>query len=108
MFRGVGGPTGVSMPNCFAYSAFSHCQPNCIASPPAMRRIGKCRADFFRRVGQLSDENERPLFAVLSYLRPVGGTRCVLLASGHLLLLVSLFGDVDRSMRSRWRLRAST
>src|SRR5439155_12906369 len=55
-----------------------------------MRRIGKRLPDFFRRVAQLSDENERPFFAVLSYLRPAGGTRCVLLASGHLLLLVSL------------------
>src|SRR6266567_1380157 len=73
-----------------------------------MRRIGKCQPDFFRRVAQLSDENERPLFAVLSYLRPAGGTRCVLLASGHLLLLVSFFGGVDRSMRSKWRLRTST
>src|SRR6266853_1186678 len=70
-----------------------------------LRRIGKCLPDFFRRVAQISDENERPLFSVLSYLRAAGGTRCVLLASGHLLLLVSFFGGVDRSTRSRWRLR---
>jgi hypothetical protein len=32
-------------------------------------------------------ENERPVFSVLSYLRPACRTRCVLLAIGHLLLL---------------------
>src|SRR6202030_3432778 len=52
-----------------------------------MRRVGKRLSDFFRRVAQLSDENERPLLSVLSYLRPAGRTRCVLLAIGHLLLL---------------------
>src|SRR5437879_1168822 len=54
-----------------------------------MRRVGKRLPDFFRRVAQFSNENERPLlFAVLppvlSYLRPAGRTRCVLLAIGHL------------------------
>src|SRR5437588_5212867 len=49
-----------------------------------MRRVGKRLPDFFRRVAQLSDENERPLLSVLSYLRPAGRTRCVLLATGHL------------------------
>src|SRR5258706_16358520 len=34
--------------------------------------------DFFRRVAQFSDENERPLLSGLSYLRPAGRTRCVL------------------------------
>src|SRR5262249_54714862 len=62
-----------------------------------MRRIGERLPDFFRRVAQLSDENERPLFAVLSYLRPAGRARCVLLASAHPFLLVSLFDGVDRS-----------
>src|SRR6266567_5707911 len=56
-----------------------------------MRRVGKRLPDFFRRVAQLSDENESPLLftvwsTVLSYLRPAGRTRCVLLANGHLLL----------------------
>ncbi len=61
-----------------------------------MRRVGKSLPDFFRRVAQFSDENERPLlfvllYPVLSYLRPAGRTRCVLLAVGHLLLLVFVF-----------------
>src|SRR5215469_2049715 len=73
-----------------------------------MRRVGKRLPDFFRRVAQFSDENERPLLSVLAYLRPAGRTRCVLLAIGHLLLLVLLFVRVDGSMRSRWRSRAST
>src|SRR5512132_1191238 len=38
-----------------------------------MRRVGKRLPDFFRRVAQFSDENERPRFSVLSYLRPAGG-----------------------------------
>src|SRR6059036_1544072 len=38
-------------------------------------------------VGQVSDENERPLVSVLSDLRPAGRTRCILLAIGHFLLL---------------------
>src|SRR5207244_11588855 len=78
--------------------------------------IGQRLPDFLRRVAQFSHENERPLLSVLSYLRPAGWTRCVLLAIGHLLLLVFLFVclfvflfvRVDRSMRSRWRSRAST
>src|SRR5437899_864298 len=72
-----------------------------------MHRVGKYLPDFVRRVAQFSDENERPLLSVLSYLRAAGGTRCVLLAIGHL-LLVFLFVSVDGSMRSRWRSRAST
>ena len=48
-----------------------------------MRRVGKRLPDFFRRVAQFSDENERSLLSVLSYLRPAGRTRCVLLAIGH-------------------------
>src|ERR1700693_3675552 len=56
-----------------------------------MRRVGKRLSDFFRRVAQLSDENERPLLSVLSSLRPAGRTRCVLLAIGHLFLLFFLF-----------------
>ena len=50
-------------------------------------RVGERLPDFFRRVAQFSDENERPLLSVLSYLRPAGRTRCVLLAIGHVLLL---------------------
>src|ERR1700675_3329895 len=53
-----------------------------------MRRVGKRLPDFFRRVAQFSDENERPLLSVLSYLRCAGRTRCVLLANAHLRLLV--------------------
>src|SRR5438270_6257340 len=49
-----------------------------------MRRVGKRLPDFFRRVAQLSDENESPLLSVLSYLRSAGRTRCILLAIGHL------------------------
>src|SRR5262249_33431281 len=60
-----------------------------------MRRVGKRLPDFFRRVAQFSDENERPLLSVLLYLRPAGGTWCVLLAIGHLFLLVFLFVGVD-------------
>src|SRR5437899_835491 len=45
-----------------------------------MRRVGKRLPDFFRRVAQFSDENQRPLLSVLLYLRPAGRTRCVLLA----------------------------
>src|SRR5208282_1441249 len=52
-----------------------------------LRRVSKRTPDFFRRMAQLSDENERPLFAILSYLRPAGRTRFVLLAIDHLLLL---------------------
>src|SRR5579864_2552310 len=52
-----------------------------------MRWISKRLPDSFRGVAQFSDENERPLLSVLSYLRPAGRTRCVLLAIGHLLLL---------------------
>ena len=37
-FGALGGQPDVSTPNCFAYSAFSRCQPpNFIASPPTMR-----------------------------------------------------------------------
>src|SRR6059036_2157862 len=39
--RGREGQPGVSTPNCFAYSAFSRCQPpNFMASAPTMRPIG--------------------------------------------------------------------
>src|SRR5438046_337534 len=44
-----------------------------------MRRVGKRLPDFFRRVAQLSDENEGPLLSVLSYLRTAGRIRCVLI-----------------------------
>src|SRR5882724_169414 len=53
-----------------------------------MRRVGQRLPDFFRQVAQFSDENERPLLSVLSYLRPAGRTRGVLLPNGHLLLLL--------------------
>src|SRR5215469_11057473 len=52
-----------------------------------MRRVGKRLPDFFRRVAQFPDENERPLLSILSYLRSAGRTRCVLLAIAHLLIL---------------------
>src|SRR5271154_3845148 len=54
-----------------------------------MRRFGKRLPDLFRRVAQFSNENERPLLAILLYLRPVGRARRVLLAIHHLLLLTS-------------------
>src|SRR5262249_32457194 len=74
-----------------------------------MRWVGKRLPNFFRRVGRCSGENERPFLSVLSYLRPAGGTWCVLLAIDHLLLLVFFFFvGVDCSMWSRWRLRALT
>src|SRR5213078_406805 len=49
-----------------------------------VRWVGKRLPDFFRRVAQFSDENERPLLSVLSHLSPAGRTRCVLLALDHL------------------------
>src|SRR5437773_3853479 len=49
-----------------------------------LRWVGQRLPDFFWRVTQLSDENERPLLSVLSHLRPAGRTRCVLLAIDHL------------------------
>ena len=52
-----------------------------------MRWVGKRLPDSLRRVAQFSDEDERPLLSVLSYLRPAPRTRCVLLAIGHFLLL---------------------
>src|SRR5579872_856900 len=42
-----------------------------------MRWVGQRLPDFFRRVAQFPDENERPLLSILLYLRPVGRTRCV-------------------------------
>jgi hypothetical protein len=61
-----------------------------------MRGVGKRLPDFSRRVAQFADENERPLvfvvlYPVLSYLRPAGGTRCVLLAIGYVLLFLFVF-----------------
>src|SRR5205807_978990 len=88
-----------------------HLVSNCTQAPigverrpfAQMRRLGKRLPDFFRRVAQLSDENERPHLSILFYLRPAGWTRCVLLAIGHFALLVFLFIRVDGSspMRSR-------
>src|ERR1017187_7184487 len=60
-----------------------------------MHRVGKRPPEFFRRVAQFSDENERPCLSVLSYLRPAGGTRRVLIAIGHFFLLVFLLIGVD-------------
>src|SRR5207253_7950670 len=51
-----------------------------------LRRVGERLPDFFRRVAQFSDENERPLLSVLSYLRPASRTWSVLPAIGHFLL----------------------
>ena len=39
-----------------------------------LRRIGECLPDCFRRVTQLSDQDQRPLFSVLFDLR-AGRTR---------------------------------
>jgi hypothetical protein len=52
-----------------------------------MRRIGYRLPDFFRRVAQMADQNERPLIAFLSYLRPAGRTWFVLREIGQFLLL---------------------
>jgi len=63
-----------------------------------VRRVGKRLPDFFRRVAQFSDENERPLvflYPILDYLRPAGRTWCVLPVIGHLLLHGFLFVGVD-------------
>src|SRR5262249_29400973 len=49
-----------------------------------MCRVGKCLPDLFGRVAQFSDENERPLLSLLSYLCSAGRARRVLLAIGHL------------------------
>src|ERR1700733_5927301 len=49
-----------------------------------VRRIGKRLPDLPRRMRQFSHKNQRPLLAVLSYLRPAGRTRCVLRATWHL------------------------
>ena len=59
-----------------------------------LRRVGQRLPDFFRWVAQFSDENERPVFSLLSHLG-AGGTRCVVIASGHVFLLVFLFVGVD-------------
>src|SRR5882672_1704660 len=62
--------------------------PHIEATPVVLQQLRSKRLpDFFRRVAQFSDENERPLLSVLSYLRPAGRTRYVLLAIGHFFLL---------------------
>src|SRR5713226_2111474 len=43
-----------------------------------MRRVGKRLPNSFRRMAEFSDEDERPLLPILSYLRPAGRTWCVL------------------------------
>src|SRR5215469_14187728 len=57
-----------------------------------MRRVGKRLPNFFRRVAQFSDENERPLFSVL------GRTRCVQRAIGHLPLPAILLNGLPSSV----------
>ncbi len=59
-----------------------------------MRRVGKRLPDFFRRVAQFSDENERPLLSVLSYLRPAGRTRCVYCSRSVIFFCLSFFSLV--------------
>src|SRR3984957_281674 len=79
-----------------------------------MHRVGKCLPDFFRRVAQFSDENERPRLSVLSYLRPAGWTRCVLIAIAHFFLLSvnsALVGSAESGSRrcpsaSQWSSRS--
>jgi len=47
---------------------------------------------------QFSNENECPILSVLTYLRPAGGPRCVLIVIVHILLLVfpcGVFGWVN-------------
>jgi hypothetical protein len=49
--------------------------------------VGERLPNFFRRVAQFADENERPLVFIglcLLYLRPMSRTRCVVIAIGHL------------------------
>src|SRR5215469_12361875 len=55
-----------------------------------MGRVSQRLPNFFRRMAQLSDKNERPIVFAFSYLRPAGGTRRVLLVIDHLALLVFL------------------
>ena len=62
-----------------------------LTDPAQLRRIGERLPDLFRRVAEFSDENERPLLSVPLHLCPAGRTWCVLLASGHFLLLVFVF-----------------
>src|ERR1035438_493602 len=84
--RNVGAPTVVSftvVPTVPRLPSAS----NGATRADAPDRLGPAR--LFRRVAQFPDENERPLVFIvlslgLSYLRPVGRTRCVLLAIGHL------------------------
>src|SRR5215472_969630 len=52
-----------------------------------MHRVRQCPPDFFRRVAQLSDENECPVLSFfLAHLRPAGWPRDVLCVTSHLLL----------------------
>src|SRR5581483_8822100 len=65
-----------------SYRGEFHCSSNLTQVPigiegsplAQVRRIGQRLPDFLRRVPQLSDENKGPLFSILSYLRPAGGT----------------------------------
>jgi hypothetical protein len=57
-------------------------------------RIGQRLPHDRRRVTELSDKDERPLLSVLLYVRPAGGTRCILLAIAHL-ARVFLFVRLD-------------
>ncbi len=56
-----------------------------------MGRVDERLPDSRRRVAQLPDENERPLFSVLAHARTAGRAWFVLLAIGHFLLLAFLF-----------------
>src|SRR5882672_2582835 len=63
-----------------------------------LRRVGERLPDFFRRLPQFSDENERPLFSVLLNLCPAGGTWCEVLAIDHLLFLVKSLAYRDQGV----------
>ena len=69
-----------------------------------LRRVGKRLPDFFRRMAQFADENQRPLvfvwFPVFLYPRPAGGTRGVVLEIGHLLILLFSF-ELSHSSQKR-------
>ena len=65
---GVGAPTVVS----FTVASNRTQAPIGVEGRPLaqMRRVGKRLPDFFRRVAQFADENERPLVSVLSVPAP--------------------------------------
>src|SRR5690242_13770585 len=81
-FRDAGRPHGAEF---YRASSNSQAPIGVKGSPLAqMRRVSQRLPDFFRRVAQLSDQNERPLLSIFLYPRSHGRTGYVLLAIGHL------------------------